>query len=68
MLKKNYRLQVKTKLENTHTVSNPYFTLKYGKNGKDTSRFAVIVSKKIDLRAVVRNRARRQIISCIEEN
>lgn len=67
MLKRNNRLQGKTRLEKSHIAANPLFTLKFGKNDKEVSRFAVIVSKKIDLRAVTRNRVRRQIISCIEK-
>lgn len=66
MLKKDYRLKVKTRLGKNKTVLNPFFTLKYGKNEKEISRFAVVVSKKVDLRAVARNRIKRQIISCIE--
>lgn len=34
---------------------------RYAKKGGDASRFAVNISKKIDKRAVVRNRLRRQI-------
>jgi ribonuclease P protein component len=58
---------VKTKLEKNQIAANPLFTLKYSKNDKEISRFAVIVSKKIDFRAVARNRVRRQIASCIGE-
>ncbi len=67
MLKKDNRLKVRARLEKSQTVLNPLFTLKYGKNEKGVNRFAVIVSKKVDIRAVARNRTRRQIMSCIEK-
>ncbi|MFH1186647.1 MAG: ribonuclease P protein component [Candidatus Levyibacteriota bacterium] len=68
MLKKEYRLKVRTKFKNFKTVSTLLFTLKYEKNEKEVSNFGVIVSKKVDLKATVRNRIRRQITSCLEKN
>lgn len=40
---------------------NRNFVLYYLKNGKDTNRLGIIVSKKVSNRAVIRNRIRRQL-------
>ena len=37
------------------------FSLRFAKNNKDDYRLAVVVSKKVDSRATVRNRIRRRI-------
>ncbi len=47
--------------------SGPLFTIKVRENGFSFNRFVIIVSKKVDKRAVVRNRIRRLISSCLEE-
>lgn len=41
--------------------------MKYTRNGLQISRFAFVVKKSVDKRAVVRNRIRRVFRSCIEE-
>lgn len=66
MLKKKNRLSsigIKTKSR----ISTPLFGLSFSNNGQDLSRFSFIISKKIDKRAVVRNKAKRKIRSVIEE-
>jgi ribonuclease P protein component len=40
---------------------SPYFTLKYKPNKLEHSRFGFVISTKIDKRATVRNRLKRQI-------
>ena len=40
---------------------NRNLVMHYLKNGKDTNRLGIIVSKKVSNRAVVRNRIRRQL-------
>lgn len=68
MLKKKYRLLKETSFEKKFTYTSPFFVLKIAKNEKTFSRFGFIVSKKTDNRAVIRNRAKRQIRRVIEEN
>lgn len=66
MLKKQYRLP-SFRLEKYNSCSADLFTFKYSKNGLDSSRFGFVFSKKFDLRAVIRNQAKRKLRSCIEE-
>ncbi len=49
------------------TQSFPFFTIKTGPNNLGRYRFRIVISKKIDKRAVVRNRIRRKIKECIKE-
>ncbi len=67
MLKRKYRLPIKAKLTYSSVVKSQTFLLKISQNSLPFSRFGFIISKKIDKRSVVRNRARRVIRSCIEE-
>lgn len=66
MLKKEYRLN-SFLISNPKQVVTPYFSVKFGKNGKSLNQFAFIVSKKVDGRATVRNELKRKVRSCIEE-
>ena len=66
MLKRSYRLKT-TALENPKTVTGAYFNFKYQKNKVGENRFAFVVSKKIDKRAVVRNFLKRKVRICVEE-
>jgi ribonuclease P protein component len=68
MLKKKFRLLKETKFDKSNTYSFPFFVLRTAKNEQTFSRFGFVVSKKIDKRAVVRNRVKRQIRVCIETN
>lgn len=66
MLKKENRTNsvgVKTK----NKISTPLFNLSLSDNNLGLSRFSFIISKKIDKRAVVRNKTKRKIRSVIEE-
>ncbi len=65
MLKKENRLLEKTRFEKNW--STPFFVLKTAKNRTGVSRFAFQVSKKTEKNAVLRNRIKRQIRSCIEK-
>lgn len=67
MFKRKFRLPKGIKFNNSRLISTPLFTLKTKENGILLNRFATVVSKKIDKRAVVRNRIKRVINSCIEE-
>jgi ribonuclease P protein component len=68
MLEKKLRLRKETKFDKSQSFTSPFFVLKFTKNEQTFSRFGFVVSKKIDKRAVVRNRLKRQIRSCIETN
>lgn len=67
MLKRQYRLPVRVKLNKPSLHKSQTFRLKIYKNNLSFSRFAFVISKKIDKRATVRNRTKRLIRSCIEE-
>lgn len=65
MLKKKYRLSDFKKLK-SKTINSPLFTLRYLESGEKVSKFAFVISKKIDKRAVVRNKIKRQISKALE--
>lgn len=67
MLAREYRLPPTTKLIRAQFVRTPLFGFKYTKNTLKVSRFAFVVRKSVDKRAVVRNRIRRLFRSCIED-
>ena len=66
MLKKQYRLD-SFFLKNSKQFSGALFNFKVSENGLGINRFAFVVSKKVDQRAVARNRLKRVLRSCIEE-
>ncbi len=68
MLKKKYRLLKETKFDKKNILTSPFFVLKFTENEKSFSRFGFVVSKRIDKRAVYRNRVKRQLRSIIESN
>lgn len=68
MLKKEHRLKAGERILNARVLSTKLFTLKFTTNKTELSRFGFLVSKKIDKRAVVRNRLRRKTRKCIEDN
>lgn len=67
MLSKEYRLPSNTRLQNARFLKTSLFAVKVSKNGLDQSRFAFLVRKTVDKRAVKRNRIRRVFRSCIEQ-
>lgn len=67
MLKRKYRLTAKSKKTFSRSLHSYLFTLRIGKNGLTHNRYGVVVSKKIDKRAVARNNMKRKIRGCIEE-
>jgi len=68
MLKKKYRLLKETKFDKKDAYPSPFFVLKIAKNEKSFNSYGFIVSKKIDKRATVRNKVKRKIRVCIEDN
>ena len=67
MLKRVYRLGKIVKLTKGKNYNGQFFTLRSAKNGLFYNRYAFVVSKKIDKRAVVRNKTKRKLRSCIEK-
>lgn len=67
MLKKKYRLSARKRLQQSLLIQTLFFTLRVSKNDLDYNRYGFVVSKRIDKRANVRNRAKRKIRSCIEK-
>ncbi len=67
MLKRELRLPARIRLTNPIVLSNSHLILKVIKNNQEHSRFRVIVSKKIDKRAVVRNKIRRSFYDAFRE-
>ena len=67
MLSREYRLPATTKLIQARFVRTPLYGMKYAQNELAVSRFAFVVRKTVDKRAVARNRIRRVFRSCIEE-
>lgn len=59
MFKRENRLVSGIKFNNSYLSANSQFILKEKKNGLTVNRFGIVVSKKIDKRAVVRNRVKR---------
>lgn len=66
MLQRKYRLHSRTKLTNARSIAAPFFLLKFRPNGLSYNRYGFVVSKKIDKRAVVRNKIKRTVRACIE--
>lgn len=66
MLKKQNRLDV-VQSGNMETASSPLLVIKFSKNNLTFNRFAFVISKKIDKRAVGRNALKRKLSSSIEE-
>jgi len=59
MFKRENRLVPGIGFGNSYLFIAPQFILKEKKNGLSVNRFGIVVSKKIDKRAVVRNRVKR---------
>ncbi|MBA3724364.1 MAG: ribonuclease P protein component [Candidatus Levybacteria bacterium] len=67
MLAQPHRLPATTRLTHAKFYKTLLFSVKYTKNDLTVSRFAFLVRKTVDKRAVARNRIRRVFRSCIEE-
>jgi len=59
MFKRENRLVFGTKFNNSQSISIPQFNLKVKKNEMGINRFGIVVSKKVDKRAVIRNKLKR---------
>lgn len=59
MFKRENRLVPGIRFGNSYSVSVPQFIFKSKKNGLMRNRFGIVVSKKVDKRAVSRNKIKR---------
>lgn len=67
MLKKKYRLSIKPGIRFQSSFKTPIFTLRFSRNDFLYNRYSVVVSKKVDKRAVVRNKLKRKITDVIKQ-
>lgn len=67
MFAKKFRLSSNKKIFALKTIPTPLFILRIAKNNLFYNRYGFVVSKKVDKRAVVRNRLRRQFRSLLEK-
>ena len=72
MLNKKYRFHsrggVKYVYKHGKTVRKPKMSLVFSANERGFTRVAVVVSKKVDKRAVKRNRIRRRVYEILRKN
>ena len=65
MLSKNNRLhkdkEIKSLIHKGQTFFLPEFVIKFQKNNSEARRFSFVISTKVDKKAVVRNRLKRQL-------
>ncbi len=66
MLKRENRLSKIARSVGEHKYFSPFFQVRISNNKENKARFGFIVSKKIDKRAVVRNRTKRVLRSAVE--
>ena len=59
MFKRENRLAPGVRFNNSHILTVAQFTLKNKENNSSLNRFGIVVSKKVDARAVIRNRVKR---------
>ena len=67
MFAKKFRLPSRISTLTFSVLQTSLFVLKYHKNDIAINRFGFVSSKKIDKRAVYRNRVRRQLRGLLEE-
>jgi len=49
-------------------ISTPYFSLRFGPKKNDLGTNAVVVSKKVSKKAVIRNKIKRKVVAVLKEN
>ncbi|MCL4437479.1 ribonuclease P protein component [Patescibacteria group bacterium] len=66
MIAKKYRLPIQNlPFKALKSTKTPYFLVKYFATQKTFSRFGIVISKKFDKKAVVRNLWKRRIFSIL---
>jgi len=68
MFKKGLRLPKSIRFTKENQISSNFFLIKIAENKTESKRFGIVVSRRIDKRAVIRNKIKRQIRRCIKEN
>lgn len=68
MLSKPFRLPATVHLTGTTRYTTPFFQIRISSNKLSHNRYGFIISKKVDKRAVVRNRIKRQLRAWFEKN
>lgn len=72
MIARPFRLRTAADFNKTYqrgrSVNADHMYLKYYQSHRESSKVAVVVSKKVSKRAVVRNRCKRRVIECIRKN
>ncbi len=68
MFKREFRLPKNVRFNKENQVFSKFLFIKVSENKVNLKRFGIVVSKRVDKRAVIRNKIKRQIRSCIEEN
>jgi ribonuclease P protein component len=58
MLPRTQRLPASTRLAAQKIVQTPFFTMRFARNHFDHNRYGFVVGKRVDKRAVVRNRVK----------
>lgn len=66
MLKRKYRLNQRIKAKAQRSFKTPFFVLRIAENDLGYNRFGFVVSKKVDKRAVIRNKVKRMLRGEIE--
>lgn len=67
MLKRIYRLGKPARLVGDRGYGGQFFNVRLARNGLLHNRYAFVVSKKVDKRAVIRNKLKRRLSACIEK-
>lgn len=67
MLQRKFRLPPVIRFTSSVVLQTPYFSFKAKFNNLDYNRFGFVVSKKIDKRAVVRNKIKRVLRECVSD-
>lgn len=67
MFKRKHRIDRTLFAKNHLKIHTPSLILLFIKNGLPYSRFGVVVSKRVDVRAVGRNRVKRMVRECLQE-
>lgn len=49
-------------------ISTPYFSLRFGNKKSEIGTIAVVVSKKVSKKAVIRNKIKRKFLSILKES
>ncbi len=66
MFERKLRLPATTKFTTAVSIKTSYCTILFASNSRSYNRYGFVTSKKVDKRAVVRNRAKRLVRTSME--